>query len=115
MINLIGILLIGFIVWWFWLYRPKLTTKVADALEIIVKDGIYQPAYIEAKINKPITLKFIRYDASPCAEVVNFNSLNVNKQLPLQKPVEITLTLKEAGEYEFTCQMGMYRGKIMAS
>lgn len=115
MVNIAGLSLIFLIVWWFWLSHSKNYATVQDFIEIKVKDGVYQPAHIEIKVNHPVTLRFIREDASPCAEVVVFGSLNISEQLPLGKPKDIPLTLKSPGEYEFTCQMGMYRGKIFAT
>ncbi len=113
-VNLIGLLLIGAIVWWFWLSRNNHNVvQVVDLIEITVKDGVYKPAYIQAQVGRPITLRFIRKDASPCAEVVVFASLNISQQLPLSKPTDIHLKVKNVGEYEFTCQMGMYRGKLL--
>lgn len=114
-VNLAGLCLIGLIIWWFWLSKLNTLTKADDFIEIKVKNGVYQPAFIQVKVNHPVTLRFIREDASPCAEVVVFGSLNINEQLPLHKPKDIVLTLKNIGEYEFTCQMGMYRGKIIAT
>lgn len=113
--NIIGLCLIALIVWWFWLSKLNSFIKADDFIEIKVKDGVYQPAYIQVKANHPVTLRFIREDASPCAEVVVFDALNISEQLPLHIPKDIVLTLKDIGEYEFTCQMGMYRGKIIAS
>jgi plastocyanin domain-containing protein len=113
LVNTIGILLVGLIIWWFWIYQSRgASTKMDNLIEIKVKDGVYQPAHIEAEINHPIILRFIREDASPCAESVVFGSLNISKQLPLHEPVDISLNIKKPGEYEFTCQMGMYRGKL---
>ncbi len=115
-INLIGLVLIGAIVGWFWLYKPR--TKKAtlqETVEVLVKDGIYEPSYIQAAVNQPITLRFIREDPSPCSSTVVFSSLNISKPLPLNTPVDITLTVEKPGTYAFTCQMGMYRGKIIAT
>lgn len=114
LVNLIGIALVCLIIWWFWFNKSHIATiKIDNLIEIKVKDGVYQPSNIEAKINHPITLRFIRADASPCAETVVFQSLNISKQLPLHEPVDLSLNIKKAGEYEFTCQMGMYRGKLL--
>ena len=113
--NISGLCLIALIVWWFWLSKLSTLTKADDYIEIKVKDGVYQPAFIQVKANHPVTLRFIREDASPCAEVVVFSSLNISEQLPLHEPKDIILTLMNVGIYEFTCQMGMYRGKIIVS
>lgn len=113
--NIAGLCLMVLIIWWFWLSKLSILTHAEDFIEIKVKDGVYQPAYFQVKANHPVTLRFIREDPSPCAEVVVFGSLNISEQLPLNKPKEIVLTLKNVGTYEFTCQMGMYRGKIIAN
>lgn len=114
-VNIAGICSIILIIWWFWLSKSGVPTKAEDLIEIKVKDGVYQPANVQVKANHPITLRFIREDPSPCAEVVIFSSLNISEQLPLHRPKDIVLTLKTTGTYEFTCQMGMYRGKIIAN
>ena len=115
-INIAGLLLIGLIIWWFWFSKPRLySAKKKDLIEILVKDGVYQPAYIQIERHRPVTLRFTRVDASPCAEMVVFNTLNVNQPLPLNQPIDVKLTLEKPGEYEFTCQMGMYRGKLIVT
>ena len=114
LVNIIGIGLVFLIIWWFWMSKSHTTAvKIDNLIKIQVNNGVYQPSNIEAKINQPITLRFIRDDASPCAETVVFHSLNISKQLPLHQPVDLLLNISKAGEYEFTCQMGMYRGKLI--
>lgn len=114
LINIIGLLLIAFIAWWFWFSKPKAAVMTTNnVIEVAVKDGVYDPALIEVKINTPITLRFTRYDGSPCAETVIFSDLNISQQLPLRTAVDIPLTLPKAGEYGFACSMGMYRGKLV--
>jgi plastocyanin domain-containing protein len=113
LVNVIGIFFVCLIIWWFWISKSRIASiKIENFIEIKVKDGVYQPASIEATANHLITLRFIREDASPCAETVVFSSLNISKQLPLHEPADLSLNIKKAGEYEFTCQMGMYRGKL---
>jgi plastocyanin domain-containing protein len=116
LINIIGLLIIALIIWWFWLSRSKaIVMKKNPLIEIHVKDGVYTPPRIQVKTNTPITLRFIRDDASPCAKTVIFSDLNISKALPLHTPIDILLTLPHTGEYEFTCSMGMYRGKLIAT
>ena len=113
-LNLIGVCLIAFVIWWFWLSKKHVPTiNVKDIVEIQVKDGVYQPAQTHSIVGQKIILRFTRIDPTPCAEVVIFNQLNISKQLPLNEPTDIVITPKQTGEYEFTCQMGMYRGKLI--
>ena len=45
LINIFGLLLIGLIVWWFWLYRgPETVGQSSEPVSITVADGVYQPA-----------------------------------------------------------------------
>lgn len=115
LINLTGLVLTALIVWWFWLSRPQ-TRRVSGAgpIEIVVDNGVYTPARVEVPAGKPVTLRFLRKDASPCAEKALFDSLGVSADLPLGKPLDVTVTPPQPGEYEFTCQMRMYRGTLVA-
>ena len=114
LINLAGIAVMALIVWWFWLSRPQAKrASGAGPIEIIVDNGVYTPARIEVPVGKPVTLRFVRKDPSPCAEKVIFSEFGVNRDLPVDKPQELILTPEKPGEYEFTCQMGMYRGKLV--
>ncbi|HXH72996.1 MAG TPA: cupredoxin domain-containing protein [Mariprofundaceae bacterium] len=114
LINLAGLLLIGFIVWWFWLWRP-VVPKIMEAsgiVEVHVKNGAYDPAFLSAKVGQPLRLRFIREDATPCAEYVVFEDFGIQQQLPLKEPVEFSITPDKAGRFDFTCQMQMYRGTL---
>ena len=111
LIDLTGLLLIGFIVWWFWLYRPA-GQVAGGTVEVRVKDGSYDPAFITAKLGQPLRLRFIREDATPCAEYVLFEDFGIQQRLPLGEPVEFTITPDRAGRFDFTCQMQMYRGVL---
>lgn len=117
-INLLGIVLIILIVWWFWLYSSKNKQKTgADKghgeINIIVQDGVYQPSTIALSANTSTTLKFIRKDPSPCAETVIFPDLEISEELPLNKAFEITLPKMKKGKYIFHCQMQMYKGYLI--
>ena len=115
LINLAGVVVIGLIVWWFWRSRPKARRATgAGPIEILVENGVYTPARIEVPAGKTATLRFLRKDPSPCAEKVLFDTLDVSAELPLGKPVMVTVTPDKPGEYEFTCQMRMYRGTLVA-
>lgn len=111
-INLAGFLLIALIVWWFWLYKPKAVLLQDNNLVITVENGTYSPAHIKLEKNQSAVLTFIRKDASPCAEMVLFPELDISETLPLNKPVEISLAQVKEGDYDFHCQMQMYKGKL---
>ena len=112
--NVAGLGLVGLIVWWFWLSKPKAQRAASGVIDVIVEGGVYTPARIEVSAGQPVTLRFLRKDPSPCAEKVLFDDLGIAADLPIGQPVELTITPSKAGEYAFTCQMQMYRGTLVA-
>ncbi len=113
-INFLGLALIVFIFWWFWISKNSSPSQVlVDTVEIVVDGGVYEPDIIRARAGKQITLRFFRKDSSPCAEKVIFPDLEVNADLPLGRYQELKIIPTEKGEFEFTCQMSMYRGKLI--
>lgn len=115
LINIAGIFLIIFIVWWFWIKKPKPVKALSDEINILVKNGVYSPARIEVKVGQNVKLTFLREDPSPCAEKVIFDKMNITLDLPVNKKVSLSLTPEQAGEYSFACQMKMYTGALVVS
>lgn len=112
-----GILLIGIIAWFFW--GPKKGGSIAtidpsgfQEVAIRVKNG-YNPARIVCQSGKPIRFEFTREEKDPCTEMVVFPDFQKSALLPVGKKVMIELPPMNDGTYEFTCQMGMYRGTII--
>jgi len=114
LVNLSGAILIGLVVWWFWFSTPKAKSFSGTIVDVVVDGGVYNPARIEVVVGNPVTLRFLRRDPSPCAEKVLFDQDGLSADLPVGKPVELTITPKRAGEIQFTCQMQMYRGTLVA-
>ena len=82
-INLLGLVLIAMIVWWFWLYKPNKTIVQDSEVLIEVRDGVYSPSSIQVSASQPVTLTFMRKDQSPCAETMLIPSLEISEQLKL--------------------------------
>jgi len=114
-VNIAGLVLIGLIVWWFWLSQPEARQVAADAVDILVENGVYSPSRIEVPAGRKIRLRFLRKDASPCAEKVLFDELGISADLSLGKVTEVEVEPAEPGEYAFTCQMQMYRGALVVT
>ena len=113
--NLIGLSLIGLIIWWFWIKKPESLKASSDVIKIIVENGVYTPSRIEVKLGQAVKLSFVRKDPSPCAEKVIFDELNLSYDLPMNKPVAVDFKPDQVGEYAFTCQMKMYVGSLSVS
>jgi plastocyanin domain-containing protein len=112
-VNIAGLLLIAFIVWWFWLYKPVGLSVSGGAIVITVENGSYQPSRIKVSENQSVKLTFLRKDPSPCSATLVFSEFDISEELPLGTSKTITLPAMQKGEYPFSCQMQMYRGTLI--
>lgn len=116
-VNVSGLVIIAWIVWYFWLWqRESVTAQTNDgiqAIDVIVKGG-YQPSSIRVKSGQRVRLNFMRREASTCGEEVIIPDFGKRAYLPENLSVPIEIMLEKPGEYEFTCGMNMYRGKLIA-
>src|SRR5262249_49749013 len=106
-----------FIVWFFWLkktvgVRASLTSAGYQEQMVLVKGG-YTPDVIVVDHGKPVRLNFIRQEAAACSEMVLLPAFSKSAKLPEGETVPIEFVPSVPGEYEFSCQMGMFRGKIL--
>ena len=113
LVNLIGLSLIVFIIWWFWFSEGSALVVDKPIIQVLIKDGVYQPARIKVKDNQPIILEFIRKDSAGCSEQVVFEQLDIHKSIPMDKPCKIELGLLSKGRYSFACPMKMYVGELI--
>jgi plastocyanin domain-containing protein len=118
--QIIGVILIAGVIGLF-IYYFKWSRKEEEAVETekgqtvtIVVKGAYSPNEIKATVGKPLTLIFDRQEDSGCSKKVILQDFGISKELPDFGKKEITVTPKAKGEYSFTCEMGMYQGKIIA-
>ena len=116
-VTLVGVGLIGWIIWYFWLWKGDSVTARsmaggAQEIDVTVKGG-YLPATIVAKAGQLVRLNFTRRESTPCGEEVVLPDFGERAHLPQGKTVTIEVTPSEPGEYEFTCGMNMYRGKLI--
>lgn len=105
--------MIAMILWWFIFSKPQAKSIAGKSIEILVKNGIYEPSIISAKEGETLELHFIRYDNSPCSEFVIFEDFDISAKLPLENTQIIKVPNPKSGSYKFTCQMGMYSGKLI--
>ena len=104
--------LIGFIYWFFLSRRPDDSPMVTTAA--ISVSGGYSPSVTKVPVGQPVTLTFTLTDPNPCLEELIIPDLKIKKDLPLNTPLALTLTLTRPGVYPFHCGMNMYHGKIIA-
>lgn len=100
--------------YWFFLMRKEEKTVVVnkESVDVLVKGG-YSPNKILIQKGKTTSLNFIRRDSSSCLEEIVIPDFKVRKYLPMDKTISIPITPQKKGEYNFTCGMGMFHGKII--
>jgi plastocyanin domain-containing protein len=117
MVLLVGAAGIAWVNWYFFLAQRTSASAAAGAggmqeLTIVVEGG-YDPARVVAKKGVPLRLVFDRRETSGCSEEVVFPGFGVRRYLPAHEKTAVELTPPAAGTYEFTCGMGMLRGKLI--
>ena len=117
LVTLGGLAAIAFIVWFFWLAKKQgvkasLTSSGYQEAMVLVKGG-YTPDVILVKRGTPVRLNFVRTESAACSEMVLFPDFKKSARLPEGETVAVELMPDKAGEYEFQCQMGMLRGKLI--
>lgn len=117
-VNLAGLAIIAFVVWWFWISESSGRTATVGASgaqeAVVVVKGGYSPDRIVVTAGKPVRLTFNRQESATCSEKVVFDDFGVIRDLPEGENVTIELTPPEPGEYGFQCQMGMLHGTLVA-
>ncbi|MBI3915102.1 MAG: cupredoxin domain-containing protein [Chloroflexi bacterium] len=116
-VTMSGLAAMAFIVWFFWMTkkagaRAAVTSSGYQEAMVLVKGG-YTPDVIVVERGKPVRLNFLREESASCSEMVVFADFNKSAQLPEGQTVPIEFLPEKPGEYEFTCQMGMFRGKLI--
>ena len=112
-----GLASIVSIAWFFWGprqggFRVGLSSSGYQEAMILVKGG-YTPDVIVVQHGKPVRLSFRREETAACSEMVVLNDFGKSAHLPTGETVSVEFLPDQPGEYEFTCQMGMFRGKLV--
>jgi plastocyanin domain-containing protein len=116
-VTVAGLLLIAFIIWFFWMKKAKgsaaQTTSSGYQEALILVKGGYTPDVILVRKGSPVRLNFLREETAACSEMVLLPDFNKSAQLPTGETVSVEFVPDEPGEFEFTCQMGMLRGRLV--
>lgn len=116
-VTLAGALVVAGIAWFFWGprrggVRAVMTSSGRQEAMVLVKGG-YTPDTIVVQRGKPVRLEFRREETAACSEMVVFPDFDRSAHLPEGELVPVEFVPQTAGEYGFTCQMGMLRGKLV--
>lgn len=112
-----GIAAIAAVAWFFWGPRTAgvkaaVTSGGFQETMILVKGG-YTPDVIVVERGRPVRLNFRREETAACSEMVLLPDFGKSARLPEGEIVPIEFTPDKPGVYEFACQMGMLRGKLI--
>jgi plastocyanin domain-containing protein len=111
----LGILLVGWINWYFFLARSEAFQSVVSGgvqtVPVVVEGG-YQPANIGVAAGAPVRLVFERRETSPCSEEVVMPDFGMKHYLPAHRTTVVEFTPTEPGTFVFSCGMSMLRGRI---
>ena len=118
-VTLGGLGLMAAVAWFFWGprgegVRAAMTSSGRQEIMVLVKGG-YTPDVIQLRAGTPARLTFRREESSSCTEMVVFPDFDRAAQLPEGQTVPVDLDPAEPGEYRFSCQMGMVRGRLVVS
>lgn len=80
--------------------------------EIDITSGGYSPNYIRVRRGETVNLVLKTKNAFSCASAFRIPSLNIAKNLAPNDTQLISFVPTQAGQIQFSCSMGMYRGII---
>jgi plastocyanin domain-containing protein len=116
-----GVAAIAWVNWYFFLAESSGMSVAAVAgggagaseVRIEVRGG-YTPSTVRVPSGRPVRLVFDRQETSGCSEEVVIPDFGVRRFLPANEETVVEIRPEAPGVYEFTCGMGMLRGRIVA-
>lgn len=94
--------------------EPASSPSGAASLSVKVDGSGYHPASVSAPAGKPVSLTITRTSDDGCGQQIVFPSLDIRRDLPLNRPVTVDFSMPASGSVEFTCGMAMLKGAIVA-
>lgn len=113
-----GLAAIAWVNWYFFLAESSAGGAVAGVtaageVRIVVRGG-YAPATVRVASGHPVRLVFDRQESSGSSEELVIPDFGVRRFLPPHQETVVEVTPEAPGTYDFTCGMGMLRGRIVA-
>ncbi len=104
-----------------WLSLASLALAAAPVLATATKERVVQievtrkgfvPAEVKLKAGEPVKLIVTRKVERTCATEIVIKDYGIEKDLPLDRPVEVAFTPKKPGQSRFACAMDMIHGVL---
>lgn len=112
-----GVAAIAWVNWYFFLAgraAAHAAVLMEGVQEIVVQvRGGYEPSAVTAVVGRPVRLVFDRQEASGCSEEVVLADFGIRRFLAPFEKTAVEFTPAHPGTFEFTCGMGMLRGKLI--
>lgn len=87
--------------------EKKAQPPKARTVELKVTDKGFEPTPVTVKKGEPLRLHVTRTTDETCAKEMILPDYNIEKELPLNKAVDIEFTPTKAGKLKYGCSMGM--------
>lgn len=97
---------------WFFFGKKQIVVEAGDEIDILVKGG-YSPDVISIARGRKTKINFLRTDNNTCLEEVILSDFKIKRYLPINEKVSMEIIPDKTGEYQFSCGMGMFHGKII--
>lgn len=88
----------------------------ASRIELAITRSGFDPGNITVPAKTPVTLVFTRKTDATCAKTLVLtmdDGKKIERELPLDKPVELAVTFPNAGKLSYACSMDMVKGVIV--
>ena len=92
--------------------HARLAPEGFQELEIVVR-GRYRPDLVVVRRGIPLWLRFRRDEDTHCSERVIFSDFHVGSRLAAYQTTSISFVPSRCGEFLFTCEFGMYQGRLV--
>jgi plastocyanin domain-containing protein len=92
---------------------PTATPSAARVIEVKVDGSGYTPSQIDVRAKEAVTLRFRRVSDDTCAKKVVFPETKLERELPLNQPVDVPIPTDSARSLAFQCGMGMYKSSVV--
>ncbi len=93
--------------------RTKRSASAVQSVTVKLNSNGYQPNSLSLRRGIAARVTFVRQVEGACGTEIVLPEYNIRRELPLNSPVTIEFTPEKTGAFNFTCGMGMLRGKIV--
>jgi plastocyanin domain-containing protein len=90
--------------------------KAPQRIDVSITVKGFEPATITVPAHTPLALVFTRKTDRTCAKTVVIpldDGTKIERELPIDKPVEIDVSFAKAGTLGYACGMNMTKGTIV--